>query len=65
MDTTNRRARRTSARPLTESTCFHSTALSSSCRQMAFGDGRRLPEAVGENRIQITNLAEAVAAELE
>ncbi len=59
-----RRWRRTSA-PVTESTCFHSTALSSSCRQIAFVMVVRFARGVVQHRVEVTDLAEAVAAELQ
>ena len=63
-ETTSRRIRRTSA-PVSPSTCFHRTALSSSWMQIAFGIVVRLALAVVQHGVDVGDLAQAVAAELQ
>ncbi len=47
------------------STCFHSTASSSSWMQIALLDGVRRPGAVVQHRVEVADLAEAVTAEFQ
>ena len=61
-ESTSRRARRTSA-PARSSTCFHRTPLSSSWMQIAFGMVTGSPLGVVHHRVQVGDLAQAVAAE--